>query len=145
MDHDEDEHLMNRRGFLSTAGLAIPASFAGCLSAIDDDGNPQETETLPVRFWLDEVARSASDRDTGDPIVFRNLSPAEQVIVQTTLEEGAYTAERGKESQALDTLRNRIEQRTGGGQTLEAYLRRNDTDYGIGFADGDHIIAHPDR
>lgn len=136
---------MNRRSFLSSTGLALTVSFTGCLSAIDSNRNSQGTETLPIRFWLKEVPLSASEQESVNPIVFRELSTGEQEIVQTALDEGESTVEQGSESPALEKLRDRIEQRTGDGETLEAYLRQKDTYYRIGFADGDHIIAHPDH
>ena len=77
--------------------------------------------------------------------MFEDLSTVEQGIVQTAFEEGGYTVEQGSEPSALEDLRDRIEQRTGNGETLEVYLRHTDTYYRVGFADGDHIIAHPDH
>lgn len=139
------DYIVNRRGVLSGAGLAITASFAGCLSTLDRSGNPDGTATLPIRFWLEPVSLSPSEQDAVDPIVFGALSMAEQEIVQTALEEGEYTVEQGAEPPALEELRGRVEQRTGNGQTLEAYLQQDDTYHRVGFADGDHIIAHPDR
>lgn len=136
---------MNRRRFLSGAGVALVAPFAGCLSAIDSNGTAQGTEDLPVRFWLEEASLSASERESVDPVVFGELSTDEQEIVHTALEEGEYTVAQGSEPPALGTLRDRIEQQTGDGETLEAYLRREDTYHRVGFADGDHIIAHPDH
>lgn len=136
---------MNRRHFVSGAGLTVTAPFAGCLSALDGNGNSQETEDLPVRFWLKEVSLSASKQESVNPIVFGELSTGEREIVQTALDEGEYTVEQGSEPPALENLRDRIEQRTGNGETLEAYLRREDIYYRVGFADGDHIIAHPDH
>jgi hypothetical protein len=136
---------MDRRRFISGTGFALAAPFAGCLSALDSNGNPQGTEDLPVRFWLKEVSLSASKQESVNPIVFEELSTDEQEIVQTALEEGEYTVEQGSEPPALGNLRDRIEQRTGNGETLEAYLRREDIYYRVGFADSDHIIAHPDH
>lgn len=136
---------MNRRHFLSGAGIVLTTSFAGCLSAISNQGNSQGTADLPVRFWLKEVSLTESERGSVDSIVFSELSTEEQDIVQTAIEEGEYTVEQGSEPPALEDLRDRIEQRTGNGETLEVYLRRRDTYYRIGFADGDHIIAHPDQ
>lgn len=149
-----EESNMNRRRFLSGAGLGLVASFAGCLSANDgygnsqgtenSHGNSQGTENLPKRFWLKEASLSVSEQESANPIVFGELSTGEQEIVQTALEEGEYTVEQGSEPPALEKLRDRIEQRTGAGKTLEVYLRRKDTYYRVGFVDGDHIIAHPD-
>jgi hypothetical protein len=136
---------MNRRNFLSGAGLVLTTPFAGCLSAIDGNGNPQGTENLPVRLWLEEVSLSASEQESVNPIVFKELSTEEQEIVQTALETGEYTIEQGSEPPALENLRDRIERKTGNGETLEAYLRREVTYYRVGFVDGDHIIAHPDH
>lgn len=118
-------------------------SSAPTETAIDDDGDSEGTEALPIRFWLEEMSLSESEQDSANPIVYGNLSTAEQELVQTALNEGEYTTEHA--SPAVGDIRDRIEQRTGGGETLEAYLRRNDTYYRIGYADGDHIIAHPDH
>lgn len=139
------ESDINRRRFLSGAGLALEASFAGCLSAIDSHENSQGTENLPKRFWLKEASLSASEQESVNPIVSGELSTGEQEIVQTALEEGEYTVEQGSESPALEKLRDRIEQKTGDGETLKVYLRRKSTYYRVGFVDGDHIIAHPDH
>lgn len=136
---------MNRRRFVSGAGLTLAVSVAGCLSTIGSNGNPRGTESLPVRFWLKEVSLSPSNQASVNPIVFGELSTGEQEIVQTALEEGEYTVEPGSEPPTLESLRDRIEQRTGEGETLEAHLRREDIYYRVGFADGDHIIAHPDH
>lgn len=136
---------VKRRSLLAGAGCAISASFAGCLSALDNTDRSQGTADLPIRFWLEEVSLAESEYDSVNSIGFVNLSTAERKIVRTALEDQAYTAEQGNESPALKKLQSRIEQRTGGGQTLEAYLRRNDTYYRIGYAAGDHIIAHPDH
>lgn len=136
---------MNRRSFLSCAGLVLTTPFAGCLSAIDGNQNSQGTENLPVRFWFEEVSLSASEQESVNPLVFRELSTAEQEIVQTAIEEGGYTVEQESEPPALENLRDRIEQRTGSGETLEAHPRREVTHHRLGFADGDHIISHPDH
>lgn len=136
---------MNRRRFLTGAGGALTAPITGCLSRVHSSGPSQGTADLPVRFWLEEASLSASERDSVAPIVFANLSTGEREIVQTALEEGEYTVEQGSVSPPMESLRDRIEQKTGNGATLEAYLRRNDTYYRVGFADGDHIIAHPDH
>lgn len=146
---------MRRRRFLSGAGLALATTFAGCLSAIDRHGSSRGTENghggsrgtdnLPKRLWLEEASLSAAERESVDPIVFGELSTGEREIVRTALEEGEYTAEQGSESPALEKLRDRIERRTGAGETLEVYLRREDVNYRVGFVDGHHIVAHPDH
>jgi hypothetical protein len=109
------------------------------------NGTGQGTESLPVRLWLEQVTLSESERESIDPIVFGDLSEAEQDLVWPALDEGEYTAEPGTESAALERLRERIETRTGDGETLKTYLGRGETLYRVGFADGDHIIAHPDH
>jgi hypothetical protein len=136
---------MNRRRFVSGAGLTLAVPFAGCLSAPANDGNSQGTEDSPVRFWLEEMSLSTSERDAFNPIVFGELSTGERNIVQTALEEEEYTVDQGSEPPVLETLRDRIEQRTGNGETLEVYLKREENHYGVGFVDGDHIIANPDH
>lgn len=135
---------MNRRSLLVGAGCALAGSFAGCLSRLDGHENGQGTQTLQVRLWLTDASLSASERGSVNPIVVEKLSTEEQEIVQTALDEGEYTVDQESASPALERLRDRIEQRTGNGETLEAYLRRTETYYRIGFADGDHVIAHPD-
>jgi hypothetical protein len=136
---------MNRRRFLSDLGVALVASGAGCVSRTDSGGNSQGTEELPIRFWLKEVSLSASEHESITPIVFENLSIGEREIVRTALEEEEYTVDPESTSPPLEDLRDRIEQQTGDGETLEAYLRREVTYYRVGFADGDHILAHPDH
>lgn len=136
---------MNRRSFFLGTGLTLVGSFGGCLSRTDGHGNSRGTETLQLRFWLKEVSLSASERESVAQIVFAELSTGEQEIVKTALNEGEYTVVQESASPALERLRDRIEQQTGDGETLEAYLRRKDTYYRIGFVDGDHIIAHPDH
>lgn len=136
---------MNRRRFVAGAGLALAAPFAGCLSGTATDEPSQGTADLPVRFWLEDASLSTSERDALDPIVFGELSTGERDIVRTALEDGEYTVDQASKPSAVESLRARIEQRTGNGETLEAYLRRGDVYHGVGFADGDHIIAHPDH
>jgi hypothetical protein len=136
---------MNRRRFVRRSGLALAASVSGCLSASEGGGGSQRTETLQRRFWLEEVSLSSSKRDAVTPIVFGALSAEEREIVRTAIEDGEYTVAQESTSQAVERLRDRIEERTGNGSTLEAYLRVEETYYRIGFADGDHIVAHPDH
>lgn len=128
-----------RRAFVSVGSvLVVPAT--GCLQGTGNSGNSQSTEELPVRFWLKQVAPSESEQNI-DPIVFADLPDAEREIVRTAIENGEYTVEPENVSPALETLRKRIEQRANGG--LEVYLVREETYYRVGFADGDHIVAHP--
>lgn len=141
---------MNRRTVLVGFGTAIASSAGGCLQTSlapgdeSDDGH-QGTAELGTRLWLEQVALEETDRDTVDPILFGNLSEAEQEIVQTALNDGEYTSDTETEPPALEDLRSRIEERTGGGQTLKVYLKHNETYYRVGFAAGDHIIAHPNQ
>jgi hypothetical protein len=108
-----------------------------------DSGTSPGTAGLPTRFWLERASLSESERSGVDPIVFADLSPAGKEAVRTALDEGEYTVQREHGDPALDDLRDRIESRTDGG--LEAYLRRGETYYRVGFAAGDHVIAHPDH
>lgn len=136
---------VNRRRFVAGMGAVFVSPVTGCLSS-DDTGEPPEgTAALPVRFWLERAPLPSAEQASVDAIVFADLSSDEQEIVQTALDEEAYTAESGSEPPAVERLRERIEQRTGPGETLVAYLRRADSYYRIGFADGDHIIADPDH
>ena len=98
---------------------------------------------MPRRLWFEEVSLSTPDREGIDPIAFDDLSDAEREIVRTALEEGEYTVERDRGSPAFERLRDRIEERTGDGETLAVYLRRGQTYYRVGFVDGDHIVARP--
>lgn len=115
------------------------------MGGLPGDGDPQGTADLPRRLWFEAVTLSASKREAIDPIVFGDLPEAEREIVRTALEEGEYTLERDQGPPAFESLRDRIEARTGNGETLAVYLRRGDTYYRVGFADGDHIVAHPDQ
>lgn len=132
---------LSRRTLLRRGLLFGSIGLAGCVT--EQGGGSQTTteDEMPteIQFWLDEVPLSESERDSLDPIVFSDLSNGEQEIVQTALEEGEYTSEIGEESTALRNLRQRIASRTDGG--VEAYLKRGDTYYRIGFVSGDHIIA----
>lgn len=164
-------HRSSRRAVLSTLGLLVAAgctatpgteredppdpddsvteSISRTATATDPSPatSPRSTETppgtagLPTRLWFEPVSLSASERDAIDPIVFSTLSGPEQDIVRLALEEGEYTVETEHESAALERLRDRIEARANGG--LAVYLRRGETYYRVGFAAGDHIIAHP--
>lgn len=141
---------MNRRTVLAGTGVAIASSAGGCLQTSLSPGSepaddPQRTADLGTRLWLEQVTLSGTGRDALDPIIFGDLSRAEQEIVQTALDDGEYTSETETGPPALAELRSKIEERTGGGQTLEVYLRRNETYYRVGFTAGDHIIAHPDQ
>ena len=100
---------------------------------------------MPRRLWFEQVTLSASERESVDPIVFGELPEEEREIVRTALEEGEYTLDADRGLPAFESLRDRIEERTGDGETLEVCLRRGDTYYRIGFVDGDHVIAYPDQ
>lgn len=133
--------MMDRRRALASIGSVLVAPATGCLQGTGNAGHSQGTEELPVRFWLKQVTLSESKQNSIDPIVFADLPDAEREIVRTAIENGEYTVESENVSSALEKLRKRIEQRADGG--LEVYLRREETYYRVGFADGDHIIAHP--
>lgn len=133
----------SRRTILRRGLLLGSVGLTGCVTE-QDDGTPTTTDDeMPteIRFWLEEVTLSESEQDSIEPIVFSDLSNRQKEIVQTALEEVEYTSEIGEESSALKNLRQRISARTDGG--LEAYLKRGDTYYRIGFVSGDHIIANP--
>ena len=115
------------------------------MGGLTDDDGPRGTADLPRRLRFEEVSLSASQRGSIDPIVFGDLSEAEREVVRTALEEGECTLERDRGPPAFESLRDRIEARTGNGETLAVYLRRRDTYYRAGFADGDHVVAHPDQ
>lgn len=135
---------MNRRSAVFVAGTGVQLLLAGCVGSVGSNGTAQGTEGPPVRLWFERVTLPERERESIDPIVFSDLSEAERNVVRTALDEGEYTA-CGTESAALERLRGRIETRTRGGKTLEAHLRRDETLYRVGYADGDHIIAHPDH
>lgn len=140
----------SRRSLLRNGILFGSIGFAGCMTDdgeepsgegdVSDDSNDMPTE---IQFWLVEVSVSESKQGSITPIVFSNLSDGQKDIVRTALEEGEYTWEIGEESPALENLRGRISERTDGG--VEAYLKRDDTYYRVGFVSGDHIIANPDE
>jgi hypothetical protein len=136
---------LSRRTLLRRGALCGAVGLAGCVGGLPGDGDPQGTADLPRRLWFEEASLSASERESIDPIVFGDLPEAEREIVRTALEEGEYTQERDQGPPAFESLRDRIEARTGNGETLAVYLRRGDTYYRVGFADGDHIVAHPDQ
>jgi hypothetical protein len=106
---------------------------------------PRGTADLRRRLWFEEVSLPESERESVDPIVFGDLSADERDIGRTVLEEGEYTLERDRGPPAFERLQDRIEARTENGGPLEVSLRRGDTDYRVGFADGDHVVAHPDQ
>ena len=133
----------SRRTILLHGLLLGSVGLTGCVTE-QDGGTPTTTEReMPteIQFWLEEVTLSESEQDSLEPIAFSDLSNRQKEIVQIALEEGEYTSEIGEESSALTNLRQSISARTGGG--LEAYLKRSDTYYRIGFVSGDHIIANP--
>jgi hypothetical protein len=135
----------SRRGLLRSGVLLGTAGLAGCVGELTGSNGPRGTADLPRRLWLEEVSLPAAEREEVDPIVFGALSDGEREIVQTALEEGEYALERDQGPPAFERLRDRIEGRTGNGETLAVYLRRGDTYYRVGFVDGDHVVAHPDR
>jgi hypothetical protein len=109
------------------------------------DEDPRGTAGLPRRLWFEGVTLPPSEREHVDPLVFGDLTEAEREIVRTAMAEGEYTLERDRGPPAFERLRDRIEDRTGNGETLAVYLRRGETYYRVGFADGDHVVAHPGR
>jgi hypothetical protein len=143
--HHRDETTMNRRRILAGAGVALSPALAGCRRFSSSHGRPRGTGSLPVRVWLEEVSLSGSERDGLDPIVFGDLSGSEREIVRTALAEGEFTARPKTDPPGLEPFRDRVEARTGNGETLVVYLRQDGTYYRVGFVDGDHVIAHPDR
>lgn len=140
-----------RRAILRRGLIVGGVSLSGCVTLQDDGAPPTTDDGMPattddempteIRFWLEEVTLSESEREAIEPIVFSDLSTSQQEIVQTALEDGEYTSEIGEESAALENLRRRISGRTDGG--VEAYLERGETYYRIGFVSGDHVIADP--
>jgi len=133
-----------RRSLLRRGTLLYALGLAGCVSGLRDE-DPRGTAGLPRRLWFEEVSLPASERERVDPLVFGDLTEAEREIVRTAMAEGEYTLERDRGPPAFERLRDRIEERTGNGETLAVYLRRGETYYRVGFADGDHVVAHPDR
>lgn len=135
--------IQSRRALLRRGLLLGTVGLTGCVTE-EGDGTPTTSaDEMPteIRFWLEEATLSDSERGSIEPIVFSDLSNGQQEIVQTALEEGEYTSEIGEESSALKSLQRSVSARTDGG--LEAYLKRGDTYYRIGFVSGDHIIADP--
>jgi hypothetical protein len=132
---------MNRRTVLTGAAVAGTVPFLGCLGTTSGGPGGQGTEGMPTRLWLERVSLTESEREAVAPIVFAELTEAEQGIVRTALDAEEYTTETENESPALERLRDRIENRADG--SLEVYLVHGDTFYRVGFAAGDNIIAHP--
>ena len=135
---------VSRRWLLRRGTLLGGVGLAGCASGLPGEDGPRGTATLPRRLWFEEARLDESERGTVDAIRFEDLPEDEREIVRTALREGEYTVERDGGPPAFERLRDRIEARTGNGETLTVYLRRGDTYYRVGFADGDHIVAHPD-
>ena len=133
-----------RRSLLRRGTLLGAVGLAGCVGGLRSEG-PRGTAGLPRRLWFEEVTLTPSERERVDPIVSGDLPAAERETVRTAMEEGEYTLERDRGPPAFERLRDRIEERTGNGATLAVYLRRGGTYYRVGFADGDHVVAHPDR
>jgi hypothetical protein len=133
---------MYRRRVLSGVGLALLGPAAGCLGGSSGSDGPG-TADLPTRLWLERAELTESERNTVDPIVFGDLPAAERDLVATALDEGEYVVDSEAAPPALESLRDRIERRADGG--LEVYLRRDRTYYRVGFAEGDHIVAHPSQ
>jgi hypothetical protein len=133
---------MYRRRVLSGVGPVLIGAAAGCLGGSNGSDAPG-TADLPTRLWFERVELTESERSTVDPIVFADLSAAERELVATTLDEGEYIVDGEATPPALESLRGRIERRADGG--LEVYLRRDRTYYRVGFAEGDHIVAHPSQ
>lgn len=131
----------SRRTILRRGLLLGTVGLTGCVTEQDGGTSTTTDDQMPteIQFWLEEVTLSESEQDAIDPIVYGDLSNRQKEIVQTALEEGEYASEIGEESSALRSLRQRISSRTDGG--VEAYLKRVDTYYRIGFVSGDHIIA----
>ena len=134
-----------RANLLRRGAPSVSLGLAGCVGGLPDSETPRGTAGLPGRLWFERASPSASERASVDPIVFQELSEGEREIVRTALEEGEYTVAEDRGLPAFESLRDRIEERTGNGETLEVYLRREDTYYRVGFADGDHLVAHPDQ
>ncbi|MEF8840245.1 MAG: hypothetical protein V5A62_01280 [Haloarculaceae archaeon] len=134
----------SRRGLLWRGAAVGTVGLAGCVDGLAGGDEPRGTADLPRRLWFETVSLSDPERESIDPIVFGDLSADEREIVRTALEEGEYTLERDQGPPAFERLRDRIEARTGNGETLEVYLRCGESYYRVGFADGDHVIAHPD-
>ncbi len=153
MTDDASSHAAHRTGdgrysrrALLQVGLGLGTlGLAGCVSRAQPEGSqPRGTAELPTRFWLTPVVVPESKRGALDPIVYRDLSAAERAIIRTTLEEGEYEVRSDEIPPALKQLRERIEARTDGGETLAVYLRHGETYYRVGYAAGDHVIAAPD-
>ncbi len=141
------ENAHTRRQFFTHVGLAGGAAVAGCVGPLDtaSEGTkkPAGTEEMPNRLRLEPTAPPANGSDV-DPIEYGSLPAAERELVDTAMEEGQYTAPTEESPPALDSLRDRIEARTGSGSTLVVYPVRDGQYYRVGFVNGDHIIASPD-
>lgn len=131
---------VTRRRVLSGVGLLASAAVAGCTGPLGDA--PEGTGTQPARLRLEPVDTPA---DGADPIEYASLPEAERSLVDTALEDGEYVADTDETPPAWDSLRERVEARTGNGGDLVVYLVRDDQYYRVGFVNGDNIIASPER
>lgn len=143
---------MNRRQFCNGLGWAALVGLSGCLQLStprEDENGPGTSETavgtasLPIRVWL--KATGTPETESTNPIRYGNLTDDEQSLVRTVLDQGEYTAAPESYHPAVDAFRRRVEERTNGGETLRVYLSYQGTWYRVGFAEGDHVIAHPDH
>jgi hypothetical protein len=132
--------MPTRRRILAGVSLALVGLQTGCFGR---GGDAPGTAEMPTRLWLERVELSEAERNGIDPIVFVDLPTAEREIVETAIESSEYAVDSEEAPPALDSLRDRIERRADGG--LVVYLRRDETYYRVGFAAGDHIVAHPNR
>jgi len=130
---------VTRRRVLSGVGLLASAAVTGCTGLLGDA--PEGTATQPARLWLEPVDTPA---DGADPMEDASLPEAERSLVDAALAEGEYVADTDETPAAWDSLRERVEARTGNGGDLVVYLVRDDQYYRVGFVNGDNIITSPD-
>jgi hypothetical protein len=116
-----------RRTLLRRGGPFVGVGLAGCTSGLPGDGPPGGTAGLPRRLRLERASCPASGGESVDPIAFEDLPETEREIVRTALEEGEYVVDPDQGSPAFESLRDRIEERTGDGETLRVYLRHGET------------------
>lgn len=96
-----------------------------------------------IEFRLVRANVSASKRERITPIRCANVTPEERELIQTAIESDQYTSGIGSAPPGLERLRERIRDHDSGG--VELYLSCDERLYRVGFINGDHVLADPDR
>lgn len=140
----------SRRKILKSNLAAVSIGLVGYSSgqataSSDHDSAPTEAGhemSTKIRLELEPVSLSQSERESIDPIVFRERSEPEQRKLQTATETRRSLDEIGNESKATLQIREAIEERTN--DDLRVFVRRGNSYFTTRFVVGEHIIANPD-